>query len=389
MERATTELLELLEIEGTSGHEERVAGFIRARLKAMGVPPDNIVVDDANRRSEIGGSTGNLIVRFESTLKNPPPRRMFCAHLDTVPDCVGAKPVLDGGKIRNAAEGKCLGGDNRTGCAVLLNLARKLIALNGQHAPTTLVFFVQEEIGLVGSHGMDVTKLGSPLPSLCYNFDSDDPALVTHAVTGTERFHIHITGKASHAGGHPEQGISSAAIAALALADLIKAGWHGRIRKGEAVGSANLGTINGGTGSNVVMPQLHILAEARSHNREFRRTIVGYWREAFERAAASVKNDAGEAGSVRFTPGPIYDAFHVDIESPVAQTAAVALRKFGLTPEFETNDGGMDANNVVMHGIPCVTMGCGQRYVHTPREEIVLKDFYDACRVAEWLASQL
>ena len=54
MERATTELLELLEIEGTSGHEERVAGFIRARLKAMGVPPDNIVVDDANR-SRSGG----------------------------------------------------------------------------------------------------------------------------------------------------------------------------------------------------------------------------------------------------------------------------------------------------------------------------------------------
>ena len=51
MERSTSdaesELLELLKIEGTSGHEERVADFISTRMRSIGVPPDNIVFDNA------------------------------------------------------------------------------------------------------------------------------------------------------------------------------------------------------------------------------------------------------------------------------------------------------------------------------------------------------
>ena len=115
MEKPSSELLELLKIEGTSGHEERVAEFISNRLKSLGVPADAITHDQAQKQSEIGGNIGNLIVRFESTLKNPPPRRMFTAHMDTVPDVVGAVPILDGERIRNGAEGRALGGDNRTG----------------------------------------------------------------------------------------------------------------------------------------------------------------------------------------------------------------------------------------------------------------------------------
>lgn len=385
---SVSELLELLKIEGTSGHEERVAEFISNRLRTLGVPTSEIVFDDAQKQSEIGGNVGNLIVRFPSKLKNPPLRRMFTAHMDAVPDTVGADPILDGEFIRNNAAGKALGGDNRTGCAVLLHVARKLIELNGNHAPTTLVFFVQEEIGLVGSRGLDLAKLGTPKPSACYNFDCSKPQDVIHAVTGTERFHIHITGKASHAGAHPEDGVSAAAIAALALAELIKNGWHGRIKKAEGAGSANTGTINGGSGSNVVMPELHILAEARSHQREFRRAIVAAWREAFERAASSVTNRAGECGSVRFSPGPLYEAFHMGLQEPVVVNAVAALQALGLVPDFQINDGGMDANNVVMHGIPTVTLGCGQQHVHTPREQVVLEHFHNACRLAAWLATQ-
>ena len=40
--------------------------------------------------------------------------------------------------------GRALGGDNRLSCAILLVLARELVALKGDHVPVTLVFFIQE-----------------------------------------------------------------------------------------------------------------------------------------------------------------------------------------------------------------------------------------------------
>jgi tripeptide aminopeptidase len=43
---------------------------------------------------------------------------LFMTHMDTVPLCAGARPKQQGKKIVNTAK-SALGGDNRTGCAVL------------------------------------------------------------------------------------------------------------------------------------------------------------------------------------------------------------------------------------------------------------------------------
>ena len=50
---------------------------------------------------------------------------MFMTHMDTVPLCAGAKPADQGRKIVNTVK-TALGGDNRTGCAVLVTLAAEL-----------------------------------------------------------------------------------------------------------------------------------------------------------------------------------------------------------------------------------------------------------------------
>ena len=164
--------------------------------------------------------------------------------------------------------GRALGGDNRLGCAILLALARQLIPLAGDHAPVTLVFFVQEEVGLVGARGLDLTLLGSPFPAMCINLDGGPVHELVTAVTGTERFTVDIAGIPAHAG-RPAGGVSAAVIMAMALAELQQGGWHGRIERNAGRGSANVGIVEGGQGSNVVMPALNILAEARSHDPDF------------------------------------------------------------------------------------------------------------------------
>ena len=46
----------------------------------------------------------------------------------------------------------------------------------------------------------------------------------------------------------------------------------------------------------------------------------------------------------------------------------------------------MDANWIVAHGIPAVTIGAGQRQVHTADEWIDLADFDKACALVVALA---
>lgn len=385
--QAHLELMSLLAIAGPPAQERRVAEYLQQTLVAMGVSPESITTDQAQMQSEYGGDTGNLIVRLDGHGRGP--RRLFSAHMDTVPGAVGAIPRLDEAKRRivNDAAGKALGGDNRTGCAALLEVARALCQRNGDHAPTTLVFFIQEEVGLVGARGLDVSLLGSPAPTMGFNFDGFRADEIITSVIGTERFTIDIRGIPAHGGVNPQEGLSTAMIAAAALAQLNGDGWHGLIEKPAGRGTANVGIIRGGTGSNVVMPELHILAEARAHDPNFRRQIIRAWREAFEQSVASHANHAGRRGEVKFGPGPTYEAFALADDAPVVQAARQAAQQCGASVHCANNDGGLDANWMVAHGIPTVTFGLGQQNVHTPEETIDLEQFDLACLLAVQIAT--
>jgi len=386
-EQALDDLLALLPIAGPPGQEGDVAAYIRGRLAGMGVAPGQMLHDRAHEQSEYGGEIGNLIVQIPGHRAGP--RLMFSTHLDTVPNAVGCLPRLEREQRRivNGAAGRALGGDNRLGCAALLNLARTLLERQGDHPPVTLVFFVQEEVGLVGARGLDLSLLGEPLPSLCFNLDGGPADEFVTAVIGAERFTIDVRGIAAHAGAHPADGLSAAVLAARAIAALDGEGWHGRIEKAEGVGSANLGVIQGGQGSNVVMPTLHILAEARSHNRLFRRRIIERWKEAFTHVAQGMTNQQGQKGSVTFGPGPTYEAFALDEKGPTVQRALQAAQQCALEARLVSNDGGMDANWIVVHGIPALTIGVGQRSVHQPEEWIDLTHFGQVCRLIVELAT--
>ena len=54
---------EMIAIPGKSGEEGRVAEFIRKKLKSVGIPDSAIFTDSANKKSPVGGETGNLIVK--------------------------------------------------------------------------------------------------------------------------------------------------------------------------------------------------------------------------------------------------------------------------------------------------------------------------------------
>ena len=374
---------ELMAVPGRSGSEGAVAARIAEILKAAGAPARSISIDAAHRKSPIGGESGNLIVKLPGTVRSP--RRLLMAHLDTVPLCVGAKPVRRGSRIVSKDPATGLGGDNRAGVATVLHAAITILRKKLPHPPLTLFFPVQEEIGLVGARHADVRKLGNP--AFCFNWDGGDPSVLTIGATGAVSMEISVRGIASHAGVHPEHGVSAAAIAARAINALDRNGWHGLVSRDGATGTSNIGVLSGGEATNVVMPELRVRAEARSHDPAFRKRIVSEFESAFQSAATDLRNVAGQTGSVQFQADQKYESFCLPEDVPVVSAAVEAVRRAGRDPRFLIGNGGLDANWMTAHGLPTVTLGCGQHDIHTVGEWLDVDEFGTACRIALYLAT--
>jgi tripeptide aminopeptidase len=375
---------EMMAIPGKSRQEGRVAAYIRKRLKRAGIPATAIECDGANKPGRAGaGEIGNLIVKLPGTRRGA--RRLLMAHIDTVPLCVGSRPVRRGSFIASRDAHTALGADDRAGAAVVLNTIFEIRRQKLDHPPLTLFWPVQEEIGLLGARYVSLSKLGRP--TICFNFDGGLAHFAMIGATGDYNIDIDVEGIASHAGAHPERGVSAVAIAGRAISDLVENGWHGLIVKGQKTGTSNIGAISGGEATNVVTSHVHINAEARSHDRKFRKRIVKAFQTAFEKAAATLKNDTGKSGRIRFHSSLKYDSFRLADDEPCVRTALAAIEAVGLEPETKVINGGLDANWMTARGLPTVTLGCGQQDVHTVNETLHIASYLQACRIALLLAT--
>ena len=389
--QAINRLMRFLAVEGVTGREAKIGKDVVAALKEVGVPARAIRFDEANKLIPVPTETGNLIVDLpgRGRLGNHP-RLLFMAHLDTVPLCAGAKPKIQGRKVVNTVK-TALGGDNRTACGVLVTLAAELEKQKLDHPPLTLLFTVREESGLWGARFVDPKDLGNPV--MGFNYDGRAANYVTVGAVGADRWEVEITGRAAHAGGAPERGISSTLILAEALADVRRGGWFGKVVQGDKVGTSNVGPVSGvnggpaGDATNVVTDYVHVRGESRSHDAKFFKEITAAYKEAFTKAAAGVTNVQGQSGKVKFTAHTDYHPFRMKESLAVVQRSIAAVKAQGIAPEIRVANGGLDANWLVRHKIPTVTFGAGQNEPHTVDEWIDLKEYEAACGLALQLAT--
>ena len=153
--RAIDLVVALMKIPGPSCHEEKMVEQVRRRLTAAGIPASAITTDNAHKKSPAGGTTGNLIVKLPGTIRAP--RRMLMAHLDTVPLCVGCRPIQRGDSFVSGNPRTALGADNRSGVAAILNAILEIQRRKLPHPPLTFLFTIQEELGLFGSRFVKIT----------------------------------------------------------------------------------------------------------------------------------------------------------------------------------------------------------------------------------------
>jgi tripeptide aminopeptidase len=294
-----------------------------------------------------------------------------------------------GGRIVPAGA-TALGGDNRTGVACLVTLVATLLANDLPHPPLTLLFTVREESGLWGARHVDLAALGSPVYG--FNVDGGVPSEITVGAVGADRWEVEIVGRAAHAGAHPERGVSATVVTALALADVFRGGWFGKVARDGREGTSNVGSVgdrNGhsaGEATNVVTDYALVRGESRSHDIRFCGAITAAYRQAFTDAARRVADDRGRHAKVKFRSRRDYYPFRLKDSAPVVRHARAAGEYAGMTPTLRTTNGGLDANWMVRHGLPAITFGAGQRDVHTVDEHVELSDFLGGCRMALALA---
>jgi tripeptide aminopeptidase len=381
-------LMRLLVVEGLSGQEAGIAAAVSNELLSLGVLASSIRFDSANDRISLPTQTGNLIVDLPGTL--PGPRIMFATHLDTVQLCAGVQPKRDGDRIITDGT-TALGGDNRTGCAVLISLAKTLLEHHLPHPPITLLFTVREESGIQGAKALDPRDLGDPV--MCFNVDSKLPAELIIGAVGQESWQVEIFGQAAHAGVAPEKGISSTLVASIGLAKANEQGWFGKIVKPEGIGTSNAGVFGGkqnksaGEATNVVTDYVVIKGESRSPDASFASSITAAFEKAFRDAAEEVKDINGKTAEIKFESHAAYPPFDISLDAPIIQHAKRAAESLGLTPTTLFSNGGLDANWFVKHGVPTITIGAGQYEIHTVKEYVYLPEFADGCRLAVALAT--
>ncbi len=376
--RAIALVTRLMAIPGRSCEEGHIAREVESVLVAAGLA-GSVIYDNAHRRSPTPGENGNLIVKLPGARGMP--RLMLSAHLDTVPVCLGSRPRRLGDTITSADPSTGLGADDRAGVAAVLTAATEALEDGAVLPPLTLCFFVQEEIGLHGSRHVSVSKLGKP--SMALNFDGSHPFKMTIGATGGERIKIKMRGLGAHAGLAPADGASALTATGLAVAALQKKGWLGAIRKSGQVGTSNIGVIHGGVATNVVADYAEIDAEARSHNNEFREVIADAIEAAFVEAASKTRSQQGIPVRAEVTRRVDYDSFRLPADAPAISIVTSAIEATGATPVGTVSNGGVDANWIVKHGIPTVTIGCGQRNVHTTQEALHIPDFLAACQIGK------
>jgi tripeptide aminopeptidase len=389
VDAAIDHLMRFLSVEGVTGQEANIAAAVSDALKAIGVPASAIRFDDANKRIPVPTQTGNLIVDLPGT--RPGPRLLFSTHLDTVPLCAGAKPRREGDRI--VSDGTtALGGDARTGVALLVVLAETLIKHKLPHPPITLLFTVREESGLHGARELNPAELGGPV--MCVNVDGQLASELIIGAVGQENWEVEIKGRASHAGVAPEKGISATLVGAIALAETRSTGWFGKVVKPDGRGTSNVGIFGGkggttaaGDATNVVTDYAFIKGEARSPELTFASQIVDGYEAAFAKAKAAVTDHEGDTAEVTFRRQPAYPPFELGKDTPVVQRATKALKLLGIEPTYLFSNGGLDANWLDKHGVPTITIGAGQAEIHTIKEYVRLDEYEKGCRLGVLMAT--
>lgn len=355
--RLISTFMEYVQIDSETKNEKAISERIIKDLRDMGYEPYS---DEAGKK--LGSNGNNVYCLIPGT--NGSETMLFSAHMDTVTPGNGIVPYIDGDYIKSK-DNTILGGDDKAGVTAIIEALRTIKENNLPHRPIEIVFTICEEGGVNGAKNVNFSDLKSKKGIVLDSGGGPDKIIIE--APGQTKISAEITGKPSHAGVHPEDGISAIMVAAEAVTNM-------RLLRIDSETTSNIGTFKAVGATNIVSPLVEIVAEARSRSveklKEQTNHIAKCLQDACDKYGASLKYDIEYC----------YLSYALDPEDEHIRQIESVCEKLGLEVEKLPSGGGSDANIFNHNGIKAVNMGAGMELAHTIDEQLNIKDFINASK---------
>lgn len=347
-EHIKREFSQLISIDSISLKEQEIAGILKEKLENLG-----FCVKEDRAAEKIGGEANNLYGFLKGSLPGEP--ILFSAHMDTVQPGIGKKPIFhEDGRI-TSDKSTVLGADDVAGIVEILEGIRSIREEGIPHRDVEVVFSVGEELYCKGAAAFDfdmikakeayVLDLSGPIGSAACKA----PSIIS--------FTMEVKGKPAHAGFEPEKGVHAIAL----MCKVIEGIKQGRLDEETTL---NIGTIRGGTMSNIVPDRCVCRGEIRSYSHEKALQVLEDVRGILQE---TVKNFS-------FDSTVHIEAYSVGKGEPVAERFARACEKLGLPGDLTETFGGSDNNVFAKQGIRGLVLSCGMYQVHSVEEYATMND---------------
>ncbi|PMH46125.1 peptidase M20 [Vibrio sp. 10N.286.49.B3] len=360
-DRLVENFIQLVKIDSESGDEKLIAEALAEQLGALGfevhkLPVPSDLSNGFNVYARLPGKIDDSIV--------------LSCHMDTVTPGIGIEPIIEDGIIRSKGD-TILGGDDKSGIAAILEAVRCIQAENLDHKTIEIAFTVFEEGGLFGSEYFDMSMVQSDRAIV---LDSGGPmGTIINVAPGQQKIVVDIKGRPAHAGLAPEEGISAIMVASDAISQM-------NLLRIDEETTANIGIVEGGQATNIVMPELKIVAEARSLNDDKLSAQVEHMVSTFKASAAKF------GAEIEIESSRSYDAFVIAEDHQHIVDVKAAFEANGITPNTQATGGGSDANNFNAKGLVTLNLSTGMAKVHTTEEYIAIDDMV---KITEFLTTYL
>ncbi len=355
-ERLTKNFIEMVQIDSETRNELEMQQYLTKYLTNLGFEIHH------DKAGEKFGSNANNVIAKKAGTGEP---IILSAHMDTVTPGNGVEVLIDGDVISSKGD-TILGGDDKGGIAVIIEAIESIIEKGENHPPLEIVFTVGEEGGLNGSKYLDYSLI-SARRAVIFDSGGEIGTIITTA-PGQNLINVTIHGKPAHAGLEPENGISAIYVASQAITKM-------NLFRIDEETTSNIGIINGGSATNIVMPELTIKAEARSLDEKKLEKQTKHMVEVFESTAKEY------GATIDIEVKKAYNPFQIKSDSKLLQAYSKANDNCGIKPIHQSTGGGSDCNNFNANGIEAINVSVNMCKVHTTEEFIRISDMCNASKV--------
>ncbi len=356
-ERLINTFLEYVQIDSETLNEKAMADRLEKDLTELGY---RVYTDNAG--ANFGSNGRNVYCHLDGDESYEP--IMLSAHIDTVTPGIGIEPIIEDGYIRSKGN-TILGSDDKSGVVAIVEALKVVKEQNLKCRPIEAIFTIAEEGGLKGAKHLELDKVKSKKALILDS--SGDVGHIIIGAPGQTKITAEIVGKPAHAGIAPENGISAIMVMSEAITNM-------KLLRIDEETTANIGTFNAQSATNIVCEKATMIAEARSRNNEKLEAQTNHMVRCLQDACT--KYDA----TLNCNIENMYMSYKVDENDDFLKFVEDKCNEINITPSRHTSGGGSDSNVYNTKGIKAIVLGTGMDKVHTTNEQIAIEQLE---RIAE------